>query len=185
MTSASSPFARPDDPAGALASEWSRAVAALATADEVCLACHVRPDGDALGSMLAVAHALLARREQRTGHGRSQRIVASFGDGSLRVPDNQAEVAIVFKQDDDDAWQVSARSKGNVDVGRVCLELGGGGHAAAGFTSPWPVADALQRLRELLCAEPGGRGVRRAALTGPIRPGHPRPDGGAAAPGGQ
>ena len=29
-----------------------------------------------------------ARRERRTGHGRSQRIVASFGDDPLRVPDN-------------------------------------------------------------------------------------------------
>ncbi len=382
MSSPRSPAPAPDHPAGALAGEWSRAVAVLDTADEVCLACHVRPDGDALGSMLAVAHALLARQEQRAGHGRNQRIVASFGDGSLRVPDNlrylpgldlltplgeyparpqvmitfdasssdrlgvlaanaaragelvvvdhhpsntrfgtihvvdpaaaatamlacelidrlglpltrrvavglyaglvtdtgsfkhasttvrvhalaarlletgirpeaiarelwdnapfgylrvlscalgravleplqaggrglvwttvsradraayglgydtvepmidvvrrtaEAEVAIVFKQDDDDAWQVSARSKGIVDVGRVCVELGGGGHAAAaGFTSPWPVADALQRLRELLCADPGGRGAHRAAPTGPRRPGRPRPDGGAAAPG--
>ncbi len=359
-------------------------MAALDSADEVCLACHVRPDGDALGSMLAVAHALLARSERRTGDGRSQRIVASFGDDPLRIPDNlrflpgldlltplgeypaqpqvmitfdaasgdrlgvlaanaahagelvvvdhhasntrfgtihlvdpaaaatamlacelidrlglpltrrvavglyaglvtdtgsfkhasttvrvhvlaarlletgirpevvarqlwdsapfgylrvlscalgramleprqaggrglvwttvtradreayglaydtvepmidvvrrtaEAEVAIVFKQDDDDAWQVSARSKGNVDVGRLCVELGGGGHAAAaGFTSPWPVEDAIQRLRELLCADPGGRGAHRAAPTGPRRPGYPRADGSAVAPGGQ
>ncbi len=67
----------------------------------------------------------------------------------------EAEVAVVFKQDDNGAWQVSVRSKGNVDVGHVCVELGGGGHRmAAGFTSPWPVEDALQRLRELL--EDGG-----------------------------
>jgi bifunctional oligoribonuclease and PAP phosphatase NrnA len=41
--------------------EWARAVKALEGATEVCLACHIRPDGDALGSMLAVAHALRAR----------------------------------------------------------------------------------------------------------------------------
>ena len=41
--------------------EWSRAVRALGGATEVCLACHIRPDADALGSMLAVAHALCAR----------------------------------------------------------------------------------------------------------------------------
>ncbi len=342
-------------PQANLAGEWVRAVAALDAADEVCLACHVRPDGDALGSMLAVVHALRAREELGNATGRRQRVVASFGDEPLRIPDNlrflpgldlltppadyparphvmitfdagsrgrlgalaqhsaragelivvdhhasntgfgtihlvdpaaaatavlacglidrlgvplnravaiglyvglvtdtgsfkhasttarvhalaarlletgiephlvarelwdrapfgylrvlsaalgravleprqaagrglvwttvsradraahglgfdavepmidvirrteEAEVAVVFKQDDDDAWQVSARSKGNVDVGRVCVQLGGGGHAvAAGFTSPWPVADAIQRLRELLCAEPGG-----------------------------
>jgi phosphoesterase RecJ-like protein len=72
----------------------------------------------------------------------------------------EAEVAIVFKQDDAGAWQVSARSKGNVDVGSVCTRLGGGGHAAAaGFTSSLPVDETIQRLRELLNAareSPGG-----------------------------
>jgi bifunctional oligoribonuclease and PAP phosphatase NrnA len=72
----------------------------------------------------------------------------------------EAEVAIVFKQDDAGAWQVSARSKGNVDVGSVCTRLGGGGHAAAaGFTSPLPVEETIQRLRQLLDAaseSPGG-----------------------------
>ncbi len=361
-SSATAPDLPPDLPRplrhGDLAAEWVRAVAALDAADEVCLACHVRPDGDALGSMLALALALRAR-QQRTAcgnrNGPGQRIVASFGDEPLRVPDNlrflpgldllsppgeypaepqvmitfdaasqgrlgvlaphaaraselivvdhhasntgfgtvhlvdpaaaatavlaselierlgvplnrpvamglyaglvtdtgsfkhasttasvhglaarlletgikpelvarelwdrapfgylrvlaaalgravlepwqaggrglvwttvsradraahglgydtvepmidvirrteEAEIAVVFKQDDDDAWQVSARSKGNVDVGRVCVKLGGGGHpVAAGFTSPWPVEDAIQRLRELLSAEPPG-----------------------------
>jgi len=364
----SSSAAAPDLTAGALAGEWNRAVAAVAAADEVCLACHVRPDGDALGSMLALGHALRAaarqseRRNEHTGEkqgalpggrdgrsGRAQRVVASFGDEPMWIPDNlrflpgldlltqpaqfpaepsvmitfdaasrdrlgvlapnsaragelivvdhhasntrfgtihlvdpaaaatavltcelldrlglpltqpaamglytglvtdtgsfkhssttvgvhalaarllgtgiepdvvarelwdrapfgylralsaalgravlepaqacglglvwttvsradrrahglaydtvepvidvvrrteEAEVAIVFKQDDDGAWQVSARSKGNVDVGRMCVELGGGGHPmAAGFTSPWPVEEAVERMRELL-----------------------------------
>ncbi len=348
-SSAGAPDLPPDLAAGASANDWDRAVAALETADEVCLACHVRPDGDALGSMLAVAHALRAAGERDSRGRRSQRVVASFGDDPLWVPDNlrflpgldlltqprevpaepqvmitfdaasrgrlgvlapnaaragelivvdhhasntrfgtihlvdpaaaatavlacelvdrlglpltrpvavglyaglvtdtgsfkhasttvgvhglaarllgtgiepevvarelwdrapfaylrvlsaalgravleprqvgglglvwttvsradrvahglaydtvepmidvvrrteEAEVAIVFKQDDDGAWQVSARSKGKVDVGRVCVELGGGGHpVAAGFTSRWPVTDAIGRLRELL-----------------------------------
>ncbi|MEU5878377.1 bifunctional oligoribonuclease/PAP phosphatase NrnA [Spirillospora sp. NPDC047279] len=38
--------------------EWDRALEAVGAADEVCLACHVSPDGDALGSMLALAQAL-------------------------------------------------------------------------------------------------------------------------------
>jgi phosphoesterase RecJ-like protein len=346
-------------PVGGQAGEWERAVAALETADEVCLACHVRPDGDALGSMLAIAHALRAAADRNT-LGRRRRVVPSFGDDPLRVPENlrflpgldmltqpgefpaepqvmitfdaasqgrlgvlapnaaragelividhhasntrfgtihlvdpaaaatavlacelidrldlpltrpiatglyaglvtdtgsfkhatttvrvhrlaarlletgiepdavarelwdrapfaylrllsaalaravlepwqagglglvwttvsradreahglaydsvepmidvvrrtgEAEVAIVFKQDDDGAWQVSARSKGKVDVGRACVELGGGGHPlAAGFTSHWPVEVAIQRLRELLADGGPGAGSSR------------------------
>jgi hypothetical protein len=45
---------------GIQADDWVKAVTLLMGAGEVCLACHVRPDGDALGSMLAVAHALRA-----------------------------------------------------------------------------------------------------------------------------
>jgi bifunctional oligoribonuclease and PAP phosphatase NrnA len=350
-----SPSAAAPDRTAALAGEWERAIAALTAADEICLACHVRPDGDALGSMLAVVQALQAapRHDGRPGRARRpRRVVASFGDDPLWIPDNlrflpgldllvqpaefpaepavmmtfdaasrsrlgvlapnaaragelvvldhhasntrfgtihlvdpsaaatavlacelvdrlglpltrpiavglyaglvtdtgsfkhssttvgvhalaarllgtgiephvvarelwdrapfgylgllsaalgravlepaqacgfglvwttvsradrrayglpydtveqmidvlrrteEAEVAIVFKQDDDGAWQVSARSKGNVDVGRICVQLGGGGHtAAAGFTSPWPVEEAVARVRELLAGD--------------------------------
>lgn len=41
--------------------DWSGAVAALDSAGSVVLACHVDPDGDALGSMLALAAVLSAR----------------------------------------------------------------------------------------------------------------------------
>lgn len=64
---------------------------------------------------------------------------------------DEAEVAIVFKEDDTGTWQVSARSKGRVDISRACIALGGGGHpAAAGFTAPAPVDETMCRLRELL-----------------------------------
>jgi phosphoesterase RecJ-like protein len=66
---------------GVQASDWAKAVTLLDGADEVCLACHVRPDGDALGSMLAVAHALRA-----PGRPRRPRVVASFGDQPFEVP---------------------------------------------------------------------------------------------------
>ncbi len=51
--------------------EWVRAVAVLDGAQRVCLACHIRPDADALGSMVAVGRAL---------HDRGQSVVASFGE---------------------------------------------------------------------------------------------------------
>jgi phosphoesterase RecJ-like protein len=61
--------------------EWSRAVKILAGARQVCLACHVRPDADALGSMLAAAHALRAAGPERA-------VIASFGDEPFAVPAN-------------------------------------------------------------------------------------------------
>jgi len=64
-----------------LEADWASAVKILTSAPEVCLACHIRPDGDALGSMLAVAHALRSRAGS-TG----QRIIASFGDRPFEVP---------------------------------------------------------------------------------------------------
>ena len=52
---------------------------------------------------------------------------------------DEADIAVVLKQSDDGLWQVSARSKGAVDVGRACARLGGGGHRyAAGFTAARP-----------------------------------------------
>lgn len=47
-----------------------RAAAAIASADEISLACHVGPDGDALGSMLGFALAATAQ---------GKKVVASFG----------------------------------------------------------------------------------------------------------
>jgi len=61
--------------------EWARAVTALESAGEICLACHIRPDGDALGSMLAVAQALRSR-----GGPSGPRIIASFGDLPFVIP---------------------------------------------------------------------------------------------------
>ena len=60
---------------------YARRSSSLSRAREVCLACHVRPDGDALGSMLAVAHAL---RQRAASSG--QRVIASFGDDPFEIP---------------------------------------------------------------------------------------------------
>ncbi len=64
---------------------------------------------------------------------------------------DECDVAVVLKEDDDGAWQVSTRSKGKVDVGRACTALGGGGHVrAAGFTSHASPEETVARFRELL-----------------------------------
>ncbi|GAC1607360.1 MAG: bifunctional oligoribonuclease/PAP phosphatase NrnA [Mycobacteriales bacterium] len=68
----------------------------------------------------------------------------------------EAEVAAVLKGDPDSAAvRVSLRSKGAVDLGAMCVPLGGGGHLyAAGFTSYEGIEATLDRLREALGAAP-------------------------------
>ena len=64
---------------------WDRAVSLLREAEEVALACHVNPDGDALGSMLALALAL-----RKLG----KRTVASWGSRPFRVPPQYAYLPV-------------------------------------------------------------------------------------------
>lgn len=61
------------------AAEWDAVVEALRDADSVALACHVGPDGDALGSMLAMGAALRALGKD---------VVASWGGEPFQVPES-------------------------------------------------------------------------------------------------
>lgn len=61
-----------------------------------------------------------------------------------------ADVAAMFKQQDDGTFRVSLRSKGEVSVGEIARARDGGGHElAAGFTAP-DVQDAVADLRAAL-----------------------------------
>lgn len=68
----------------------------------------------------------------------------------------EAEVAAVLKAEPGSGTvRVSLRSKGAVDLGALCVPLGGGGHRyAAGFTSYAGFDDALDRLRRALQSAP-------------------------------
>ncbi|MDQ6650230.1 MAG: bifunctional oligoribonuclease/PAP phosphatase NrnA [Actinomycetota bacterium] len=67
----------------------------------------------------------------------------------------EAEVAVVCKQDLDGAMKVSTRSKGRIDVGAVCVALGGGGHRfAAGFTAHDDATTTMAAVRKLLADAP-------------------------------
>lgn len=68
----------------------------------------------------------------------------------------EAEVAAVLKSDPADGLlKVSLRSKGPIDVGEVCVALGGGGHRfAAGFTSRDGVDTTMVQLRQALASAP-------------------------------
>ena len=60
----------------------------------------------------------------------------------------EADVSCVVKQTAPDEWAVSLRSKGAVDVSRVAVALGGGGHRfAAGFTGHGTVDEIVDRIR--------------------------------------
>ncbi|WP_028183004.1 DHH family phosphoesterase [Salinispora arenicola] len=73
----------------------------------------------------------------------------------------EADVSCALKQSGAGEWAVSLRSKGAVDVSRVAVALGGGGHRlAAGFVgrgSADEVVDAIRReLAGALLGAPGG-----------------------------
>jgi len=59
------------------AGEWEAAIAAIDSAERVALACHLGPDGDALGSMLALTIAL---------HERGRETISSWGSDPFVVP---------------------------------------------------------------------------------------------------
>jgi phosphoesterase RecJ-like protein len=85
----------------------------------------------------------LARRDQR------RHVLEGLID-AVRVAE-EADVACVFKQVTADEWAVSLRSKGAVDVARVAVGLGGGGHRlAAGFTGYGPLAEVVAAVRAAL-----------------------------------
>ena len=59
----------------------------------------------------------------------------------------EIQAAVFLKQEKGDEYRISLRSKGEIDVGAVAKELGGGGHKnAAGCTLTGP----MDRLRALL-----------------------------------
>ena len=68
-------------------------------------------------------------------------------EGLINLPLTVKEIQAVvfFKQIEGDEYRVSLRSKGDIDIGAVAKEFGGGGHKnAAGCTVDGPI-DALQK----------------------------------------
>lgn len=100
-----------------------------------------------------------ATQEDLVRHGQPAYVLEALID-SVRCT-AEADVSCVVKQTADGEWAVSLRSKGAVDVSRVAMALGGGGHRlAAGFTgrgSADKVVEAVRReLAEALLAPTGG-----------------------------
>jgi bifunctional oligoribonuclease and PAP phosphatase NrnA len=82
-------------------------------------------------------------------HGQQRHVLEGLID-AVRVAE-EADVACVFKQVDEAEWSVSLRSKGGVDVARLAVGLGGGGHRlAAGFTGYGALAEVVDSVRTAL-----------------------------------
>ncbi|KUL35766.1 DHH family phosphoesterase [Actinoplanes awajinensis] len=63
----------------------------------------------------------------------------------------EADVTVLVKEIADGQWAVSLRSKGAVDVSRLAISQGGGGHRlAAGFTGHGAAGDVVDTVRRLL-----------------------------------
>ena len=82
-------------------------------------------------------------------HGQRPQVLEALIDSVRCV--QEVDVACVVKQVRPDEWAVSLRSKGGVDVSRVAVALGGGGHRlAAGFTGYGSLAEVVAGLRKRL-----------------------------------
>jgi bifunctional oligoribonuclease and PAP phosphatase NrnA len=89
-------------------------------------------------------------------------------EGLINLPLTVKEIQAVvfFKQDEGDQYRVSMRSKGEIDIGAVAKQFGGGGHKnAAGCSVTGPI-DALQklfveRIEEAVTAPEGAAEARR------------------------
>ena len=69
-------------------------------------------------------------------------------EGLINLPLTVKEIQAVvfFKQDEGDEYRVSMRSKGDIDIGAVAKEFGGGGHKNAAGCTVTGAIDALQKL---------------------------------------
>jgi len=69
-------------------------------------------------------------------------------EGLINLPLTVKEIqsVVFFKHDEGDAYRVSMRSKGDIDIGAVAKEFGGGGHKNAAGCSVTGAIDALQKI---------------------------------------
>jgi phosphoesterase RecJ-like protein len=117
---------------------------------EVCS--RAQADGAAAGGLGLVWTTIRADELERHGLGLAD------VEGVIDVvrTAQEAEVAAVLKADPNTGdVKVSLRSKGAIDVGAMCVALGGGGHRyAAGFTSYDDFDTTLGRLCDALAVAP-------------------------------
>ena len=81
---------------------------------------------------------------------------------NLPLTVKEIEAVIFFKQEKGDEYRVSLRSKGDIDIGAIAKEYGGGGHKnAAGATISGPIEELRKALVEKLETAIDGRPADR------------------------
>jgi phosphoesterase RecJ-like protein len=122
-------------------------------------------DSNTLGRLRLFGAVLSAIELEQNGHLALMRVdeamVARAGgtyddtEGLINLPltVKEIEAVVFFKQIGGDEYRVSMRSKGDIDIGAVAKEFGGGGHKnAAGFNAPGSLADWRGAIIERLIA---------------------------------
>ena len=115
-------------------------------------------DSNNLGRLKLLAAVLTAMQIDATGriaivyldHEMARAAGGSYDDtdGLINMPltVKDIEAVVFFKQIEAGQYRVSMRSKGDIDVGSVAKEFGGGGHKNAAGCSASGTLDALQTL---------------------------------------
>ena len=81
---------------------------------------------------------------------------------NLPLTVKEIEAVVFFKQEKGDEYRVSLRSKGDIDIGVVAKEYGGGGHKnAAGCTVTGPIEELQRALVEKIEGAIDGRPADR------------------------
>ena len=81
---------------------------------------------------------------------------------NLPLTVKEIEAVVFFKQEKGDEYRVSLRSKGDVDIGSIAKEYGGGGHKnAAGCTVSGPIEELQRAMVEKIEAAIDGRPAGR------------------------
>jgi bifunctional oligoribonuclease and PAP phosphatase NrnA len=123
----------------------SRPFEAMKLYGEVLARAHLEPEA-AGGRGMVWSYATL---DDLARHGQERHVLEGLID-AVRVAE-EADVACVLKQVATAEWTISLRSKGGVDVSRVAVGLGGGGHRlAAGFTAYGTVDEVIADIRAAL-----------------------------------
>lgn len=118
-------------------------------------------DSNHMGRLKLFGAVLSAMQIDRTGriaivyvdHAMARAAGGSYEDteGLVNLPltVKEIEAVVFFKQEKDDEYRVSLRSKGSIDIGAVAKDFGGGGHKnAAGCTVRGPIEELQRQMVE-------------------------------------
>jgi phosphoesterase RecJ-like protein len=116
-------------------------------------------DSNHMGRLKLFGSVLSAMQIDRTGHiaivyvdyamARAAGGTYEDTEGLVNLPltVKEIEAVVFFKQEKDDEYRVSLRSKGEIDIGAVAKSFGGGGHKnAAGCTVRGPIEDLRREI---------------------------------------